>query len=450
MASRGFCYNCNMAGHFARDCPYRQPSLPQQPSGFRVPFPPPPHSSPLASPSLSRAPFLALPPPPPSPTSQPNGSQALVLRQPLWKLNQDKLDRVYEFMASELEVRQEAIRERERLLKEEAEKKKIKDAEDKALRKLKERQDFEERIGTIVGTKINDACELFLGKVDLNRMAGERKTSAEHARPRIDEEAEKECLRKQIEQLRIENEWIKKNMKELSRTIKQSVADTKRTGAGVCITSPPEAPARGRPRLMGVGTPTSQDFQKLLRACNSIKEGKRAVDMEVQMLKERFERAIGKLVRQGRTPRSNLSKRINEVSDDDEPENLGKQDDALDDITLRPSPPKRTSRRLATKVAATERADFIKETKRHLKRLKKNGLQILCGREGISFTTCEQAINYIAEHRAALAFDFRPEAFKVGRSAPESEADEAKEDVHDDGQATQPVDIDDEEHLAEE
>ncbi|GBG69127.1 hypothetical protein CBR_g3825 [Chara braunii] len=172
--------------------------------------------------------------------------------------------------------------------------------------------------------------------------------------------------------------------------------------------------------------------------------------MEVQMSKDRFERAIGKLVRQGRTPRSNLSKRINDASDGDKPENLGEQDDALDDIIVRPSPPKRTSGRLASKATTTERADFIKETKKHLKRLKKNGLQILCGRKGISFTTCKQAINDFAKHRAALAFDFRPEAFKVGRSAPESEADEAKEDAQDDGQVTQPVDIDDEEHLADE
>ncbi|GBG75688.1 hypothetical protein CBR_g20313 [Chara braunii] len=407
MVSRGMCLNCNMAGHFARDCPYRQPSFSQQPNGFRSPsFLPLPPPSIHSTPGSSQAPLLALPPPSPPSVSQSsngNSNQAIVPTHPLWKLNQDKLDRVYEFMASELEARQEAIREKEKLLKEEEERTKVKEAEEKALRKLKERQDFQERISNTVGSKINDACELFLGKSDTALAAGERRGSREQARTRTDNDAE-ERLQKQIEQLRMDNEAIRKHMEELARAIKLSTAGAKRPSGGVCIASPPEAPPRGRPRVMGVGTPTSQDFQKLLKAYNQVKEGKRTADLEVQALKERFERAIDKLVRQEQTPHSNFSRRMNDATDDDELEQQDRQDEALDNLILRPSPPKRTSGRLAMKAAMAERADFLKETRKHLKRLKKQGLQLLCNREGITFVTCDQAINDIAEHWASLAF----------------------------------------------
>ncbi|GBG85803.1 hypothetical protein CBR_g40612 [Chara braunii] len=451
MASHGACFNCNMPGHFARDCPSRQPSFPQQTNGFRSsspsypPLRPPPT---LSSPVSSQAPLLALPPPPPPSTSQSgNMSPAIVPRQSWWKLNQEKLDRVYEFMASELEARQEAIREKERHLKEEEEKKRAKEAEEKALKKMNDRQDFEDRISNIVGNKINDACELFLGKVDSARIIGERRGPVEQPRLRVESDAERDRLQKQIEQLRVENEWIRKQMEELSRTTKNSRAGAKRPGGGVCIASPPKAPAHGRPRVMGVGTPTSQDFQKLLKAYNQVKDGKRAAALEVQMLKERFERAIDKLVRQGRTPRSNLTKRMNDATDEDDPEQHCRQDDALDDLILRPSPPKRTSGRLATKAAAAERADFLKETKKHLKRLKKQGLQLLYNREGITFCTYEQAINDIAEHRASSAFDFRPEPAKAGRPGPGSDTEDAKEDGQEDAADTQPVNVEEDEQI---
>ncbi|GBG85145.1 hypothetical protein CBR_g39711 [Chara braunii] len=215
----------------------------------------------------------------------------MVPKQSWWKLNQEKLDRVFEFMASELEARQEAIREKEKLLKEEEEKCKAKEAEEKALRKRKERQDFEERIGSIVGSKINHACELFWGRSDT-----QRHVSAPDASRRSHIEVERERLEKQVDTLRREYETIKKNMDELSRTVKLSGNTLKRSGAGVCIASPPEAPARGKAKVVGVETPTSDDFQELLKAFHTVKEGKRIADMEVQALRERFERAVSKLV----------------------------------------------------------------------------------------------------------------------------------------------------------
>ncbi|GBG64991.1 hypothetical protein CBR_g48740 [Chara braunii] len=330
-------------------------------------------------------------------------------RQPWWKMNQEKLDRVYEFMASELEASQEAIREKEKLLKEEEERRRAEEVEEKALRKLKERQDFEERISSIVGTKINDACELFLGKADQARSMpalADNRCREGNIGVRHILDLEKERLEKHIEQLRREHETIKKNMEELTRSGKQTGNALKRSAAGVCITSPPEALVRGKARVVGVATLTSDDFQKLLRAYNSVKEGKRIADMEVQALKERFEKAVSRLVRQGRTPRSNLSKRMNEATDDEDQDLHERHEDDLDDLTLRPSPPKRT---YVSKAAAIERADFLKETKKHLKRLKKHGLQILCGKEGITFVPCEQAINEIAELRTSLTFDLRPQ-----------------------------------------
>ncbi|GBG72147.1 hypothetical protein CBR_g11080 [Chara braunii] len=262
----------------------------------------------------------------------------MVPKQPWWKLNREKLDRVFEFMASELEAKQEVIHEKERLLKEEDEKCKVKEAEEKALRKRKERQNFEERIGTLVGSKINDAGELFLGKSDAQRHVATPDSSR-----RTHIKAELDRLERQVNTLRREYESIKKNMEELTRTVKLSGNALKRSGVGVCITNPPEAPARGKARVVGVGTPTSDDFQKLLKAFNVVKEGKRIVDMEVQTLKERFERAISKLVRQGRTPRSNLARRMNEALDDDDQDAQEAHEDGLDDLTLRPSPPKRAS-----------------------------------------------------------------------------------------------------------
>ncbi|GBG71994.1 hypothetical protein CBR_g10933 [Chara braunii] len=443
-----------MAGHFARDCPYRQASLSEQSNGFRpASFPPLPPPSGISPPVSSQTPLLALPPPPSLSVSQSgntNTNQAIIPRQPFWKMNREKLDRAYDFMASELEARQEAIREKERLLKEEEEKKKVREAEEKALRKLKERQDFEERISNIVGSKINDACDLFLGKTHPARSSAERREPREQPRTRLEDDTEKERLQKQIEQLRMDNECIRKSMEELSRVIKASTAGAKRPSGGVCVASPPKAAPRGRPRVIGVGTPTSHDFRNLLKAYNQVKEGKRAADLEVHALKERFERAIDKLVRQGRTPHANLTRRMNEATDEDDPEHQDKQEEALDDLILRPSPPKRTSGRLATNAAAAERVDFVKETKKHLKRLKKQGLQIRCNREGITFVTCEQAMNDIAEHRASLAFDFRPDAAKAGRSAPESEIEEVKEDAHEETTETQPVNIEDDERIGDE
>ncbi|GBG66496.1 hypothetical protein CBR_g63079 [Chara braunii] len=369
----------------------------------------------------------------------------VVPRESWWKLNQDKLDKVYEFMASELEARQEAIREKERQLKKEEEKRKAKEAEEKALRKLKERQDFEERIGSIVGTKINDACELFLGKSDAMRASNVPEVLRTH------DDIDRERLERQIEILRREYEAVKKNMEELTRSIRLSGNAMKRTGVGVCVTSPPEAPARGRAKIIGVDTPTSDDFQKLIKAYNSVKEGKRLADMEVQALKDKFERVVSRLVRQGRTPRSNLAKRMNEATDDEELDVHGHQEEGLDDLSLRPSPPRRTSGRLASKAAATEKADFIKETKKYLKRLKKQGLQTLCSKEGVTFVTCEQAVNELAELRTSLAFDLRPQQ-KTDQRAPDSEVEEAKEDDHEavDVQATQRVDIEDDEPIGHE
>ncbi|GBG69184.1 hypothetical protein CBR_g3883 [Chara braunii] len=370
----------------------------------------------------------------------------MVPKQSWWKLNQEKLDRVFEFMASELEARQEAIREKERLLKEEEEKRKAKEAKEKALRKRKERQDFEERIGSIVGSKINDACELFLGK-----SYAQRHVSAPDASRRSHIEVERERLERQVDTLRREYETIKKNMDELSRTVKMSGNTLKRSGTGVCITSPPEAPSSGKAKVVGVGTPTSDDFQKLLKAFHTVKEGKRITDMDVQALRERFERVVSKLGRQGRTPRSNLSRRMNEALDDDDQDAQEMHEDGVDDLTLRPPPPKRVSERLASKNAATERAEFLKETKKYLKRLKKHGLQILCGKEGITFVTCEQAINEIDELRASLAFDLRPQP-RPARQAQDSEVEEPKEDDQDrlDEQATQHVDIDEDEPIVRE
>ncbi|GBG75010.1 hypothetical protein CBR_g19524 [Chara braunii] len=262
----------------------------------------------------------------------------MVPKHPWWKLNQEKLDKVFDFMASELEARQEAIREKERKMNEEEEKRKVKEAEDKALRKRKERQDFEERIGKIVGSKINDACELFLGKSH-----AQRHVAAPESSQRTHIEVERDRLERQIDTLRREYESIKKDMEKLTRTVKLSGNALKRSGAGVCITSPLEAPARGKARVVGVGTPTFDDFQKLLKVFNTVKESKRIADMEVQALKERFERAISKLVRQGRTPRSNLTRRMNEALDDDDRVAQEIHEDGLDDLTLRPSPPKRVS-----------------------------------------------------------------------------------------------------------
>ncbi|GBG63041.1 hypothetical protein CBR_g34740 [Chara braunii] len=376
MSTPRFCFNCNTRRHFARDCPYRQPSFPHQPRASAFPpLSPPPSAANSSMRSTSQAPLLALPPPPSTqsanlnPNSNFSSGQIMVPKQPWWKLNQEKLDRVFEFMASELEARQEAIHEKERLLKEEEEKRKVKEAEEKALRKRKERQDFEERIGTIVGSKINNACELFLGKSDVQRhVAAPDSSRTTHI------EVERDRLERQVDTLRCEYESIKKNMEEFTRTMKLSGNALKRSGAGVCITSPSEAPARGKARVVGVGTPTSDDFQKLLKAFNAVKEGKRIADMEVQALKERFERAISKLVRQGRTPRSNLARRMNEALDDDDQDAQETHEDGLDDLTLPPSPPKRASERLAFKTATTERAEFLKETKKYLKRLKKHDL----------------------------------------------------------------------------
>ncbi|GBG91233.1 hypothetical protein CBR_g52115 [Chara braunii] len=321
------------------------------------------------------------------------------------------------------------------MLKEEEDRKKAKEAEDKALRKLKERQDFEERIGAIVGTKINDACEIFLGKTDKDRISPTDPARARgvQLRGRATVDVEKEQLEKQIEVVRREHECIKKHMEELTRTLKQTSAGTKRAGSGVCITSPPEAPARGKARVLGTGTTTSSEFQKLLRAYNLMKEEKRMADIEVQALRDRFEKAMAKL------------------RGDDQ----GQTEEGLDDLTLRPSPPKRTSDRLASKAAITERNEFIKETKKYLKRLKKHGLQILCGKEGISFVTCEQAINELAELRASLPFDFRPVArdnCKSTRAQQDSAAEEIRDDteVGTDVQETQHIDADDDEQLGEE
>ncbi|GBG85587.1 hypothetical protein CBR_g40316 [Chara braunii] len=359
------------------------------------PLPPPSNNAPAHQ---SQVPLLALPPPPrTNPSGSTSPGQAIVLRQSWWKLNQEKLDRVYDFMAFELEARQETIREKERLLKEIEEKQKVKEAEEKALSKMKERQEFEERIGTIVGSKINDASELFLGRADqakattasgeVGRRIGPEKTAIKHL------DAEKELMEKQIGLLRQEHEFIKKRMEELARTMKQTSTGTKRPATGVCITSPPEAPARGKSKVMGVGTPTSQDFEKLLKAYNTVKEGKRIADMEVHTLRERFEKAVSKLVRQGRTPRANLTRRMYEATDDDEQEIPAGREEGLDDLTLRPSPPKRTSGRLAMKAAVAEKAEFVKETKKYLKRLKKHGLQMLCAKEGVTFITCRTS-NY--------------------------------------------------------
>ncbi|GBG86143.1 hypothetical protein CBR_g41047 [Chara braunii] len=180
-----------------------------------------------------------------------------------------------------------------------------------------------------------------------------------------------------------------------------------------------------------------------------MKEDKRIAELEVQALRERFEKAVNKLIRQGRTPRTNLAKRMNEVTDEDEQAPPRQAEEGLDDITLRPSPPKRTSGRLATKAAVAERAEFVKETKKYLKRLKKHGLQILCGKEGITFVTCEQAINEIAELRASLAFDYRRpvQDNKEPRPIPDSDAEDAPDDatLPPDLDGTQQVDVDDDE-----
>ncbi|GBG71057.1 hypothetical protein CBR_g8356 [Chara braunii] len=211
---------------------------------------------------------------------------------------------------------------------------------------------------------------------------------------------------------------------------------------------PPEAPGRGKAKVIGVGTPTSQDFEKLLKAYNIVKEGKRIADLEVLALRDRFEKAVAKLVRQGRTPRVNLTRRMYEATDDEEQEIHPRREEGLDDLTIRPSPPKRTSERLATKAAAAERAEFLKETKKYLKRLRKHGLQVLCSKEGITFVTCEQAFNDVAELRTATTFDERESGRKV---VPDSEAEDGREEERDgtDGQETQPVNIDDEDRLAD-
>ncbi|GBG85332.1 hypothetical protein CBR_g39899 [Chara braunii] len=295
-------------------------------------------------------------------------------------------------MAAELEARQEAIREKEKLIREEEEKRKIKQAEEKALKKQKERQDFEERISSIVGSKINDACELFLGRADISKNTDQMRCTCGN------DDLEKQKLEKQIDMLRLEYEYIRKQMEKLTRSVGQ--VGHKRAASNVCITSPPEAPARAKARTMGAAaTPSTQDFNKLLKALSNMKEEKRIAELEVQALRERFERAVGKLVRQGRTPRSNLAKRMIEATDDDDidQEQGCHNEEGLDDLTIRPSPPKRTSERLAKKEAVAEREEFVKETKKYLKRLRKHGLQILCGKEGIAFVTCEQAINEIAE-----------------------------------------------------
>ncbi|GBG81230.1 hypothetical protein CBR_g31902 [Chara braunii] len=358
-------------------------------------------------------------------------------------------------MASELEARQEVIQEKEKQVKEEEERQKAREAEEKASRKLKERQDFEDRISTMVGMKINNACDLFLGRSEGARTGGigegARTFSNRAIRPSLD--VDKDRLEKQIELLRREYELIKKQMEELFRSSRN--VGMKRSGTGVCITSPPEAPPRGRPRAVGISTPTQNDFDKLLKAYNTMKEGKRIADLEVQAIKERFEKAVARLVRQGRTPRSNLSKRLNEATDDNDLENMGQPEEGLDDLTIRPSPPKRTSGRLAVKAALAERAEFVKETRKYLKRLKKNGLQILCNKEGITFVTCEQAINEISKLRASVAFDFRqpPKTGAAARAHHESDVEEAREADNEaqDVDATQHVDVaDDEEQLRDE
>ncbi|GBG69970.1 hypothetical protein CBR_g4798 [Chara braunii] len=313
-----------------------------------------------------------------------------------WKLNEDKLDKVYEFMASELEARQEVIQEKEKQVKEEEERRKAREAEEKASRKLKERQEFDDRISTMVGMKINNACDLFLGRSEGARIGGigegARTFSNRAVRPSLD--VDKERLEKQIELLRREYELIKKQMEELTRSSRNAI-------------------------------------------------------------KERFEKAVARLVRQGRTPRSNLSKRLNKATDDDDLENLGQPEEGLDDLTVRPSPPKRTSGRLAVKAALAERAEFVKEMRKYLKRLKKNGLQMLCNKEGITFVTCEQAINEISELRVSLVFDFRqpPKTGAAARAHHESDVEEAREADNEtsDVDATQHVDVaDDEEQLGDE
>ncbi|GBG67966.1 hypothetical protein CBR_g1085 [Chara braunii] len=303
MAGPLLCYNCDMPGHFAREFPYPRRTCFSQQSNNVSSFP---SLSGIAPPMAAandsfptQAPLLALPAlPNPSHSSNSAPSKALVPRHPWWKLNQEKLDRVYEFMASELEARQEAIHERERLLREDEERRKIEEAEEKALRKLKELQDFEDRISMIVGTKINEACDLFLGKADMGKATGAVDNSRIpndrfRIRPNID--LEKERVEKQVELLRQEHEFIKKQMEELTRSIRQ--AGVKRTSARVCITRPLDAPARGKARVMGVGTPPSHDFEKLLKAYNFVKEVKRIADLEVQAIKDKFDRVVAKLVR---------------------------------------------------------------------------------------------------------------------------------------------------------
>ncbi|GBG72057.1 hypothetical protein CBR_g10992 [Chara braunii] len=350
-------------------------------------------------------------------------------------------------MVGELVAKQEAIKAKERLIKEEEEKKKTKEAEEKALRKQKERQVFEERLSSIVGSKINDACELFLGRADnLKSVDRDRRT-------RVNDDLEKTRLEKQVDMLRKEYECIRKQMEELTRSVGQ--AGLKRAGSNVCIASPLEAPARGRARTMGTSNPSTQDFHKLLKAVNDTKEEKRLAEMEVQALRDRFERAVSKLVRQGRTPWSNLAKRMNEATDDDDDEHdqAAHQEEGLDDLTIRPSPPKHTSVRLARKMAVAEREDFVKETKKYIKRLRKHGLQIICGKEGISFVTCEQAINDIVELRASLAFDQRrpiPDN-KANDVVPDSEAEDlhGETDLGPGIDGTQQVDVEDDDNIRE-
>ncbi|GBG58641.1 hypothetical protein CBR_g40 [Chara braunii] len=257
---------------------------------------------------------------------------------------------------------------------------------------------------------------------------------------------------KQIEGLRLEYGHIKKKMDEMYRSLKQNITSIKRPAMGVCISSPPEAPVRGKSKVIGVGTPTSQDFEKLLKAYNSVKEGECIADLEVQALRERFEKAVARLIRQGRTLRSNLTKHMDEATNDKDQDNLPKRQDGLDDLTIRPSTPKRTSGRLATKAATLERAEFLEETKKYLKRLKKHGLQTLRDKEGLTFITCEQAINDIAELRTMIAFDGRQAQTKPARSILESEADEGRDEDRDTVELhdTQPVEAEDKEHIAEE
>ncbi|GBG87921.1 hypothetical protein CBR_g46289 [Chara braunii] len=341
-----------------------------------------------------------------------------------------KVEKMWSWMAEEIEERQRLKREKEENKRKEEEERRRAEAEEKRLAEIKDKDEFKASIGKMVETQMHSVCEEVLGKKGSQGEQPVLPTTIEIRRRTASTEAEGKTIsesdsllakdeeiarlkqavadmqrlsrqpqvvqqEQELTALRLDNQHLIQDVICLKEQVGELVKLTKSGGSAVVV-GMTSAKEKGK----AIHTPTAGDYVKLSDAYRRLRDDRDMAEREVQDLKER----INRISSSRGTPASAKRKRIMRKSISP-PSNLRiRLSKAGSPVTAGGSGNGTHEGLKFVKLRNETRDDFNKRVCAELSKLKKKDIERLCAEEQLEYATIGSSAAVIADVYTNRAF----------------------------------------------